>query len=346
VPKLTITYKQVLLSYALWWSFWGLVQMLVLHRLGLSWSVALIDALVANLLLGITGYITENTYRFYRPGFRNWLNGAAWTLALTGLNILAVNFILQFILSTEDDYLQFLNKSLPVRFGFTLLMVAFMTLLSWLWFYIADHEVTMKRKLDTEQLLREAELSKLRQQLQPHFLFNSLNSISSLAGSKPEAARKMIQQLSDFLRSTLKKDEQQLVTLEDELKHLNLYLEIEKVRFGHRLNTAITHDTDVLKMKLPSLLLQPVVENAIKFGLYDTLEEITISISAKKEDSNLVILVTNPFDPSTSKIEYGVGFGLSSLQKRLNLTYSRNDLLSIEQKENLFITKLNIPQLG
>src|SRR5690606_35869240 len=118
------------------------------------------------------------------------------------------------------------------------------------------------------ELLRSAELAKLRQQLQPHFLFNSLNSISALAGSKPEEARKMVHQLSEFLRGTLHKDEQTLVPFSDELRHLQLYLDIEKVRFGNRLKTEIdTHET-CLNLKLPSLILQPVVENAIKFGLY------------------------------------------------------------------------------
>jgi two-component system LytT family sensor kinase len=88
---------------------------------------------------------------------------------------------------------------------------------------------------------------KLRQQLQPHFLFNSLNSISALAGSQPEKARHMIQQLSDFLRGTLKRDEQQSVTLEEELHHLQLYLDIEKVRFGSRLQTDIQVEEEVKK---------------------------------------------------------------------------------------------------
>ncbi len=104
-----------------------------------------------------------------------------------------------------------------------------------------------KRKLNKEalqlrQLAKDAELYKLRQQLQPHFLFNSLNSISALVTSRPEQARKMIQQLSDFLRGTLKKEENQWITLEEELQHLELYLDIEKVRFGHRLHTELVYD--------------------------------------------------------------------------------------------------------
>src|SRR5205085_4260383 len=159
---------------------------------------------------------------------------------------------------------------------FAFLMIAAMTMMSLLWFTQQNQEEENERKLDMERLAREAELNKLRHQLQPHFLFNSLNSISALTGSQPEKARHMIQQLSDFLRGTLKKDEQQNTSFEEELQYLRLYLDIEKVRFGYRLQTKITYEEDTLQMQLPSMLLQPLVENAIKFGLYDTIGETLI----------------------------------------------------------------------
>jgi LytS/YehU family sensor histidine kinase len=155
----------------------------------------------------------------------------------------------------------------------------------------------------------------------------------------------MIQQLSDFLRGTLKKDDQQFVMLSEELQHLQLYLEIEKVRFGHRLRTQIEHDQKCLSMKLPSLLLQPVVENAIKFGLYDTTGEITVRMEARVDDSNdLVVIVENPYDPSTAQPRQGTGFGLNSVQRRLFLLYARQDLLSTKQHESIFTTQIKIPQ--
>ncbi|MBK6522610.1 MAG: histidine kinase [Sphingobacteriaceae bacterium] len=117
-----------------------------------------------------------------------------------------------------------------------LLVISFITITHWLVGYIQDKEESEKNKTEIETIMREAELVKLRQQLQPHFLFNSLNSINALVITQPQEARKMVQQLSEFLRGTLRKDEQKLIPLKDELAHLNLYLEIEKVRFGHRLN--------------------------------------------------------------------------------------------------------------
>lgn len=215
---------------------------------------------------------------------------------------------------------------------------------SLLWYSQQEQKEMDNRRTEAEKLSREAELFKLRQQLQPHFLFNSLNSISALTGSNPEKARHMIQQLSDFLRGTLRKNEQQWNTLEEELNYLELYLDIEKVRFGHRLRTEINYEQEILLLKLPALLLQPVVENAIKFGLYDTTGEVIIKISAIKEKGNLKIIVQNPFDAETSQPFKGTGFGLSSIQRRLFLLFARNDLLTTKKEGEFFTTVILVPQ--
>ncbi|MCF8254156.1 MAG: histidine kinase, partial [Bacteroidia bacterium] len=180
---------------------------------------------------------------------------------------------------------------------------------------------------------------------QPHFLFNSLNSISALAGSKPEQARVMIQQLSEFLRHTLRKDEQQLISLKEELYQLDLYLQIEKVRFGNRLLSSISIDKNCEHLLLPVLVLQPLVENAIKFGLYDTLGEVEILVKATcKEGKQLQIEISNPFDPETHNQNGGTGFGLDSIKRRMYLLYASNDLVQTEIKEKQFTVRVNIPQ--
>src|SRR6516164_11685222 len=107
----------------------------------------------------------------------------------------------------------------------------------------------------------------------------------------------MIHQRSDFLRGNLKKEEQKWVAVAEELQYLHLYLEIEKVRFGHRLDTCFEIDDHTDRLRLPPMLLQPIVENAIKFGLYDTTEEVTIAIRARLDNNFVVIEVENPFDP-------------------------------------------------
>ena len=250
--------------------------------------------------------------------------------------------ILFLIIANESNYNIFFDQSKIIRLAVGFLMVGCMALISVLWKTLQDQQEIESRKAEADRLSKEAELNNLRQQLQPHFLFNSLNSINALIHSQPAAARTMIQQLSDFLRGTLKKEQSQWMSIEEELQHLQLYLEIEKVRFGHRLSTVVINNADGLKM--PALLLQPVVENAIKFGLYDTTDDITIRIEASQEENNLLIKVSNPFDAETASPRKGTGFGLSSVQRRLYLLFGRNDLVKTEAVENIFTTTIKIPQ--
>jgi LytS/YehU family sensor histidine kinase len=247
-------------------------------------------------------------------------------------------------IETPGRYESFLADSMFVRFVIGWMQLLFVAAISWMWHFIEEQQQNQALKSDTEKLARAAELSQLRQQLQPHFLFNSLNSINALVVSQPELARKMIQQLSDFLRGTVKKDDRQLVTLEEEIAQLSLYLDIEKVRFGYRLKSEINADDASKACKLPPLLLQPIVENAIKFGLYDTIGEITISIEATVEEKQLVIRVKNPYDPATSQPK-GTGFGLNSISRRLYLIYFNNNLLQTSAQDSTFTTTITIPQL-
>lgn len=134
------------------------------------------------------------------------------------------------------------------------------------------------------------------------------------------------------------------MTLQEELQYLQLYLDIEKVRFGNRLATEIEVDENIKQLKLPALILQPIVENAIKFGLYDTTGNTVIRLFATKEGDNLVIKVLNPFDPETSSPKQGTGFGLKSVQRRLYLLFARTDLLTTHGKENIFTTIVKFPK--
>lgn len=249
------------------------------------------------------------------------------------------------VFKEADTYIEVFRASWWIRFGAGFLLISSMSMFSLLWYSQEEQKEMDNRKSEMEKLNKETELFKLRQQLQPHFLFNSLNSISSLTGSNPKKARHMIHQLSDFLRGTLKKDEQQWNTLEEELQYLQLYLDIEKVRFGNRLQTETIYKDETLHFKLPALLLQPVVENAIKFGLYDTIGEVMIRLQAEMEPNILKIVVENPFDPETFQSSKGTGFGLSSIQRRLFLLCGRNDLLKTKKENGIFTTTILIPQI-
>lgn len=315
--------------------------MVLYFTAGLDFQTALKDALVSNGMIALAAYGTLNLLRFYQP--KQYLR-LIYSIGLASGSVYLMRELSPYLISEAGDYRNFLDQTMLIRCIAGWLMISLVSATAWLWTHVNEEQEMEARTLENEKLVREAELSKLRQQLQPHFLFNSLNSISALVSAHPEDARKMIQQLSDFLRGTLKKDDQKDITLSEELDHLKLYLEIEKVRFGHRLKTLIEYEENCLELKLPSLLLQPIVENAIKFGLYDTIGEIVIRLQAKCEGQYLSIQVENPFDPETASPKPGTGFGLTSVQRRLNLLYARNDLLTTKQKNNTFITTIKVPQ--
>lgn len=339
-----ISSRSFTLTYLGWWAVWGIVHTVVLvDTIGITWELAAYDSAINNTLLALAGYLIIYTMKFYQP--RKLLKPLTWSILLAVASAVALHWVVTHFFEGQVAYIAFVEKSLFIRGLFSWLMISLMTIISWWWFYMLEQHEIEQRKADAERLAREAELSNLRLQLQPHFLFNSLNSISALAGSRPEEARNMIQQLSDFLRGTIRRDDQQMVPLDEELAHLQLYLDIEKVRFGHRLRTVINKEETCAKMTIPSLLLQPVVENAIKFGLYDTIGEITINIIARAEPGQLTIIVENPYDPQTASPKRGTGFGLSSVQRRLYLLYGRNDLLITNQQDNnIFTTTIKIPQ--
>lgn len=322
---------------------WAGLQTYIIQSFGFDWYTATIDSFVSAILLAAACWLINNNLRYYQPGKGNFINILIWCITLAVACTAGCRYVLPFI-NTGSVYAGFMSQSLVIRFFTNFLAVGWMAMISMIWYSQVDQKENEKRKSEAEQLARDAELYNLRQQLQPHFLFNSLNSINALIGFKPDEARKMIHQLSDFLRGTLKKDDQQQVTLDEELQHLNLYLEIEKVRFGHRLKTEISYDDHCAQCTMPAMLLQPLVENAIKFGLYDTTEDVVVSIRGELEGNYLELIVQNPYDPKTSRPRQGTGFGLSGVQRRLYLLFARNDLMETHANDNIFTTIIKIPQ--
>jgi hypothetical protein len=337
--------KRLRYFFTVWWLLWMLLQYIMLRQLNIDETHAITDSVVSNVLLAFCCFFISNNMKYYLPRQEKYWYILVVSLTLSFLWMLAQQGATWMIFKKGDGYTEVIRSTWAIRFGAGFLLISSMSMFSLLWYSQQDQKEINSRKTEAEKLAKEAELFKLRQQLQPHFLFNSLNSISALTGFDPEKARHMIQQLSQFLRGTLRKDEQQWNTLEEELKYLQLYLDIEKVRFGHRLQTEIIYQDDVLPFKLPALLLQPVVENAIKFGLYDTIGKVVIKISVIAEDGHLKIEVQNPFDAETAQPFKGTGFGLSSVQRRLFLLFARNDLLQTKKDKEHFITKILIPKI-
>ncbi len=337
--------KKLILINSVWWFISSFIRGTILVKQNVTYTEAIVDCIITFGLLGASCILIINNMRYYLPKQEKYWYVLVISVAISSVSLFISMIVLRLLFGSDKHYLQVFDDSTGIRFGISFLSVGCMSLVGLLYYTQEEQQLMNERKNDAEKMAREAELYKLRQQLQPHFLFNSLNSISALTGSQPEKARHMIQQLSDFLRGTLRKEEHQWSTLKEELEYLKLYLDIEKVRFGHRLQTNIDHDDESLEMKLPALLLQPVVENAIKFGLYDTVGEVAICIQAKNLNGVLQVTVRNPFDPETAQPLQGTGFGLSSIKRRLFLLFARQDLLQTKSEDSFFITTITIPQL-
>ncbi|ETZ21105.1 sensor histidine kinase [Pedobacter sp. V48] len=314
------------------------------YTLNFSLPVSVADSLITNGLLAVACIILSNLLGYYQPKNETILFILVLTLMLALIITFASKFALNFLFLDNLTYQSFLNLSLLVRFIIVFIFLAWCALANILWYRLEEQSATQERLLTAQNLSKEAELNKLRHQLQPHFLFNSLNSVYALTIVNPKEAGTMITKLAAFLRGTLKRDDEVWVSVGEEMEYIELYLDIEKVRFSHRLNIDISVDENTLNLRLPGTLLQPIVENAIKFGLYNTSAAITISMHVKVENNVLVIMVQNPYDPEM-KATGGTGFGLSAIKRRLYLLFADEKLLKTKATEdNLFITTLKIPQ--
>ena len=316
----------------------------IYFTLDFSWQIALADSMMSNGLLAIGCVIISNMLGYYQPKNERMLFLLLLTAILTGVIVFLAKYGLNYLFINQKSYQLFLDFSLPYRSIVAFLCLTWCALANILWYRLEEQSETQGRLLATQNLAKEAELNKLRHQLQPHFLFNSLNSVYALTIVNPTEAGTMITKLAAFLRGTLKRDDEVWVNVAEEMEYIQLYLDIEKVRFSHRLTIDIHIEEQTLKLCLPGTLLQPIVENAIKFGLYNTSAAITITIRVKLVQNTLVIGVANPYDPEM-KASKGTGFGLSAIRRRLYLLFADSNLLQTEtQNNNLYITTLKIPQ--
>lgn len=314
----------------------------VIHKLGdFTWTVSCLDSLVFNLVL-CSGIFLQKIMMRYLPKEGIFQASLGFSVILALLSQW-VSGVLLIALTDGANYHVFLEQSASVRWAIGFLVY----ILSGIGFFYyslwQDVKIDEGRKRDNAIMVRDAELQKLQLQLQPHFLFNSLNSINALIMINASGATDMVQRLSDFLRATLKRADEHWITLAEEMDYLSLYLSIEKVRFGHRLDVQIDCDEQIHLWLIPPLLIQPLVENAIKFGLYGTTDKVMINLKVVRTGESVQVEISNPFDADMQPTE-GSGFGLSGLQRRLYLIYARNDLLKTTITNNYFTVQLTLPE--
>lgn len=345
MPKTKHTYIFQKLKYQLFigWLIFGIVHFLILHyEYGINAYFSAIDSFLSGTFLLVVIVSVSQFLTFYQRRKSNFFY--AWLI--TTIESVISTFIIIFLLKKfhhDPYYMEFLNTSLAIRLILSALICNSVVNAILLLNKIEEKEEERGRDAGTKEMIKEAELQKLQQQLQPHFLFNSLNSINALIISNPGEAGIMIQKLSDFLRYTSKTSDEQWINLKEELKYLELYLDIEKIRFGHRLEVEKQIEDKCLENLIPTMILQPIVENAIKFGLYGTTDKVKIQLSVNCENNTSTITVTNPFDEDALPPK-GTGFGLNGIKRRLYLLYTRNDLLQTQTNDCMFICSIKIPE--
>jgi two-component system sensor histidine kinase AlgZ len=203
-----------------------------------------------------------------------------------------------------------------------------------------------QRALESSLRARDAELSALKAQVNPHFLYNSLNSISALTSIDPARAREMCVLLADFLRMTLGLGEKTLIPLQEELDLLDRYCAIEKVRFGDRLQVETTIDPAATACLLPPLLLQPLFENAVVHGIAQMAEGGRVTLNVARNQNQIQLMVENSWDPEAISGRKKNGVGLKNVQRRLEARYGKVAHIDVKAEEHLFRVSVNIPAEG
>ena len=327
-------------AYVLVWSVVGLACGVLAFAIG--WSIVLsvlfggLSALFAAALF-LPVYFSCRALKPEKIGMATLLSslvvvaatfGALWALAM----YLAFNFIAK----AEANFVDlFLMGGLLCALTEAVYFV-----------YIARQRTREAERIEQELrvMAREAELRALRAQLNPHFLFNSLNSISALTTVNPKGAREMCVLLSDFLRKSLRLGERLSVPLSEELDLLKDYFAIEQIRFAPRLHVVWEIDDTSQGAEIPALLLQPLVENAIKHGISQLVEGGTVRIKTEVKAGRVTVLLENPIDHAINTPK-GLGLGLRQVHQRLTTHFGPDGRMEIEARNGLHTVRLFFPML-
>jgi two-component system, LytTR family, sensor histidine kinase AlgZ len=258
-----------------------------------------------------------------------------WIVAAKGLALALSHYAFA-------DLNQRFSPELPLLWGIGALVYVLSVALHYLLLSVESSKEAETREQEALTLARESELKALKAQINPHFLFNSLNSISALATVDGQRARDMCIKLSDFLRTTLKLGEKERITLADELSLAKAYLEVEQVRFGTRLRVEIDADDSCDHCVVPSLVLQPLVENAVKHGIAGLVDGGTIRLVARCQDGYLQLKIENEFDPESPATSRH-GLGLRNVHDRLRALYENRARLDTTATVDHFVVELELP---
>lgn len=338
------------LRMAAWWLTWlflSLGQLLlyyVVYDRNINYSIA--DVATSFVIYSGIGiaiwypflYFNSRTVSSYMLVLNILLLGAVVIVTWIVLS----RYVLDIIIPDPAEMELYWESTLPYRAGSGTLIFGLIILTYYLIMSMSALAEKKAREANLEAVIRDTELKMLRSQINPHFLFNTLNSISSLTVTNPEKARLMVIKLSDFMRYSLSRKDEQPVSLENELNNIRLYLDIEKVRFGDRLEYEEIIEPECLNLKIPVLLLQPLYENAVKHGVHESSGTIRVTTRISCSGRYVRIDISNNFDTGSPDLK-GTGTGLANVSKRLDLYYGGNASINVSRKDNLFRVVLELP---
>lgn len=320
-------------AYLVVWIFFGLMLAGLLRTETLSWRDGLI---IAEPLCVIYAFVCLTPWYMCRqlPTRKNALKPA---LNHFGTAILAT--VIWIELARLIGYLSGLTPRLRPELPHLVIIGLLLYIVS-----IAMHYAlfAVEQSRESEVQAREAQLRALKAQINPHFLFNSLNSITALTTVDPARAREMCIRLSDFLRSTLGLGERESIPWREELALARTYLDVEQVRFGSRLHIEMNVEDACADCMVPPLVLQPLIENAVKHGIATLVDGGTIKVDGKVRDGQLEITVENGFDPD-SPAPRRYGLGLRNVRTRLETRFGAAARLTAEANENHFRAEMVVP---
>ena len=337
-PRLTI-------YYGLFWFVASIVMVLIFtFSNGMDFQIALVEVSSFIIIYAIIGaaiwyvikFTTLENNSTFRILFAHLIAASIIVFIWMYLGVVIIKLL-------HPDATEWLKRGMVNRiFGGYMMYLIFV-----IFFYAVNYYQSFKEKVLNEgkllSLVKEAELHALKSQINPHFLFNSLNSISSLTMSDPARAQEMVINLSQLMRYSLKHNQNEKVLFKQELENNKLYLQIEKVRFGSKLNPVFEIDESCLNAEIPNMILQPLYENAIKYGVYEATEPVEIRTIGKCKEEFLQITISNPYD-ATITSKKGEGIGLRNIRDRLQIIYSNPYLLKFEDNKKEFTVTLTIPQ--
>ncbi|MDB5256023.1 MAG: LytT family sensor histidine kinase [Chitinophagaceae bacterium] len=322
----------------------------LLYRLcDLPLAISITDAMVYNSLFAVLGFFSWYTVRFLsmdlaspKLSLLSLFNQTATALLFISGWLFSGYFIL-YHLHLSASYDQFLKAALPWRFVEGLFLYSIVALAYYLYKYYYSYKERITYEAQWNAAIKERELALLKSQLQPHFIFNALNSIHSLMLSDAKGAEEMLTKLAAFLRLSIHQAEEKTVSLTEELENSALYSDIEKIRFRDRLMIQTHVEEGLEQTQVPHLILQPLIENAIRHGLHQTIEAVTVTIDAQKTEKGIEIFISNNHDVKEKK-QAGSGTGLLHVRRRMTLLYGRKDLVKVKDENGIFEVRLLIPQ--